>query len=70
MKIYKVVLSVIDIENLGADGICDLFETVKYINPHVRSIISRDIGEWSDDHVLNKRDTADAEFKRLFAGTE
>ena len=34
--------------------------------PSVISVESRDIGEWSDDHPLNKTDTADEFARNLF----
>lgn len=71
MKIHKVVLTIIDFDEVGADGVKEVIENARYpnrcISPHVRSVETRDIGEWSDDHLLNKRDTAEAEIKRLFA---
>lgn len=70
MKAYKVELLVIDFDGLGADGIKETIENAKYpnycISPTVKDIDSRDIGEWSDDHPLNKSSTADAEYRKLF----
>jgi hypothetical protein len=36
------------------------------ISPKVKSIEGREIGEWTDEHPLNKRSTADAAYKELF----
>lgn len=69
MKAYKVTLLVIDHDNVG-DNIKDMIENQKFpnycINPIVTDVQSSDIGEWSDDHLLNKRNSFDAEFERLF----
>ena len=70
MKAYKVELLIIDHDELGADGIKDVIENVKYPNyciaPDVKNIECVDIGEWDDDHPLNKFSTCDEEYKRLF----
>jgi hypothetical protein len=62
----KLVLMVIDMDNLGEDAIVEQIEQCKYIYPEVKSVEIRDIGEWSDDHPLNKRHKSDSEFERLF----
>ena len=70
MKAYKLEILVIDHENVGEKEIKKMIENTKYpnycINPNVKNIDVADIGEWSDDHPLNKRDTADEEYQRLF----
>ena len=70
MKAYKLEILVIDFDGLGADGIKDAIENARYpnrcISPDVRRVECEDIGEWSDDHPLNKHSTAAAEFERLF----
>lgn len=70
MKVFKVTLSIIDHARVGAEGITGVIENAHYPNhcmsPTVVKIESRDIGEWHDDNLLNKRATADAEFERLF----
>lgn len=71
MKAYKIELLVIDHDGLGEDEIIAEIENVRYpndcISPLVKSIEVRDIGPWRDDHPLNKRDTVDEEYRRLFA---
>lgn len=70
MQVLKLVVTVIDFDGLGADGVKDAIENARYpnrcISPHVRSVEVRDIGEWSDGHPLNNRKTADDELLRLF----
>ncbi len=70
MKAYKVTLLIIDIDEIGAEEIKDVIENVHYpnrcISPDVAQIESAEIGEWYDDHPLNRTDTSTAEWKRLF----
>ena len=70
MKIVRVVLTFLDFDDV-LDECADLIEGARYpnhcINPQVRSVESREIGEWDDDHPLNNRDTCDAEYQRLFS---
>jgi hypothetical protein len=70
MKAYKVELLVIDFDGLDADGVRDTIENVRYpnhcISPQVMALEDRDIGEWDDNNPLNRRDTANAEYRRLF----
>ena len=69
MRAYKLEVLVIDFDNVG-DDIPSLIENTKYpnwcISPTVIQAESKDIGEWSDDHPLNKNDTMKAEYKKLF----
>lgn len=59
MKAYRVSVLVIDHDQLGSTGIKENMENVRYPNrcmyPHILGIEEADIGEWSDDHPLNKR---------------
>lgn len=70
MKAYKVELLIIDFDNLGPEGIKQEIEHNRYANdcmfPEVKNIDERDLGEWTDDHPLNQRATANAEYKRLW----
>ena len=66
MKVYKAEVIIVDHEDCGEESIRVLFESIKYINASVRKIEGRDIGEWSDDHPLNSRDTSEAPLKELF----
>jgi len=73
MKAYKVEILIIDFDDLGSEEIESLVENARYpnhcINPSVKSIEERDIGEWDDNHPLNKMTTSDAEYERLFGLT-
>lgn len=70
MNAYKIELLIVDIEGIGEESIKTEIENARYpndcVNPQVKSVERRDIGEWHDDHPLNKRDTADTEYRRLF----
>ena len=70
MQVMKLVVTVIDFDGIGADGVKDAIENARYpnrcISPEVRSVEVRDIGEWSDDNPLNHPDKSEAEYIRLF----
>ena len=70
MQVYKIELLIIDHDGLGAEGIREVLEDTRYPNhcimPKVKSIEGKDIGEWTDEHPLNKRSTADAAYKEIF----
>lgn len=70
MKVHRLVLMVIDFDDLGSDQVRDVLENARYPNrciaPAVMEMQTADIGEWSDDHPLNSSKTYVAEFARLF----
>ncbi len=72
MKVYKMTLCWVDHDDLGEDALGEMLEDARLPNhtipPTVMTVESRDIGDWSDDHLLNRNDTLDAEFERLFGG--
>ena len=68
MKAYKVEVLVLDNEQLGEDSIKYLLENVKWVYPKIMSIQSKEIGEWDDDHPLNKKDEAEQYYQELFGG--
>lgn len=69
MKAHVVILTIIDHDNLGADGVKMEIENVRYPNdclsPHVLKIETADIGEWSNEHPLNQ---IDADWSHYFKG--
>ncbi len=71
MKVYRLVLMVVDHDQIGPDEMRSILENQKYPNhcmyPTVTEIDYRDIGAWSDDHPLNRHATSDATFRELFA---
>lgn len=58
MKAYKLEILIIDFDGVGVD-IPEMIENAKYpnycISPHVMSVKEADIGEWDEEHPLNKR---------------
>jgi len=70
MQVMRLVVTVIDFDELGAGGVRDAIEHARYpnrcISPNVMAVDVRDIGEWSDDHPLNNSKTASDELRRLF----
>lgn len=71
MKLYKIEIMVLDLDEIGEQEIKDVIENTNYpnrcISPEVKKIEVRDIGEWHDEHLMNMTDKADAEYHRLFA---
>jgi hypothetical protein len=70
MKAHRVTLLIIDMDGVGADDIKSILENTKYPNrciaPDVKSVETVDIGDFHDDHPLNKHETSEAEYARLF----
>ncbi len=70
MKAHVVTLTIIDMDDIGAEEIKVVIENVHYpnrcISPDVVNIETADIGEWDDDHPLNSNVTAGAEWRRIF----
>lgn len=70
MKAFKLELLVIDFDNIGEDAIIYGIENASYandcINPSVKNIVCRDIGEWNDDHPLNRKSTSQEAYENLF----
>ncbi len=68
-KVYKIILQVIDFGDYQSDEeIRYRIENVKDLYPTIITMESRDLGEWYDDHPLNKKETHLAEFERIFNG--
>lgn len=74
MKAYKIEILVVDYDGIGEESIREEIENARFPNDcvtlQIKSVQSRDIGPWNDDHPLNKSATADAEYNRLFSTTE
>ena len=70
MKVHSVTLTIIDIDDIGADEIKSVIENAHYpnrcISPDVVNIETADVGEWHYEHPLNDKRTANAEWMRLF----
>ena len=70
MKAYKITLLFLDFEDIGPQEAKSLIENARlpnHIHPgRVMDLQEADIGEWSDDHPLNKRATMASAFAELF----
>ncbi len=70
MKAYKIEVLIIDLDEVGKEGIVYHMENARYPNhclrPHIKRIEEADIGEWTDAHPLNQRATCEQEYLRLF----
>lgn len=70
MKAYKIELLIVDHDEVGQDDIRDILETQKYPNyciaPNVMNIECVEIGEWNDDHPLNKLDKMRQHYETIF----
>ena len=69
VKVHKVILMVVDHDDIGPDDVkCEL-EHTRYSNrcmsPKVMQIESREV-QWTDGHPLNFLTTESQEFWRLF----
>lgn len=71
MQVHKIILTVIDFDQLGQKGVVDAIENARYpnrcISPRALSAETREFGDWSDSHPLNSRTTHDTEIERLFS---
>jgi hypothetical protein len=66
MKAYKVEVLVLSFEDMPEDDIVYFIENTGYLNSRVMSIQSKEIGEWSDNHPLNKEDTVKQTYEELW----
>lgn len=70
MEVHKIEIIVIDLDGCGAQEVKDVIENTRYpnrcISPDVLSIVTRDCGEWHDDHPLNHDSTREAALADLF----
>jgi len=70
MKAYKITLLFLDFDEVGPQEAKALIENARLpnrIDPGtVMDLQEADIGEWSDDHPLNKRATMSEAFRSLF----
>jgi hypothetical protein len=70
MKAYKITLLFLDHDDVGPTEAKELIENARlpnHIQPGtVMQFEERDIGEWHDEHPLNRRDTMEAAYLELF----
>ena len=63
---HKLEVYVIDFENSGLDDVRVSLEQNRYFSVNVMSADTADIGEWDDDHVLNKTSTGIETYRSYF----
>lgn len=56
MKAHLITVLVIDFENAGSTACAELVATSRYVHATTLTTDTADIGEWTDDHRLNRRD--------------
>lgn len=67
MKAIKVELIFINHENIREEeDVRHELKNVKYLYPTILSLKSKEIGEWHDDHPLNKKETFSKTAKEIF----
>lgn len=68
-KVHRIVLLVVDDDNLGTAGVKNVIENVRYPNhciaPLVISCETKEV-EWTDEHPLNNADTMRQVFAEMF----
>jgi hypothetical protein len=71
MKAYKIEILVIDHDSLGEASLREELVNANFPNDcislDIKSITEKDVGEWHDEHPLNKLSTCDSEYRRLFS---
>jgi hypothetical protein len=67
-KAYKIELFILDVEGLREEDVIYFLENVTYLDPKVMSVQSKELGEWYDDHPINKKDTFKQTYDELFGG--
>lgn len=72
MKVYQITLQAFDFYDYGAEEVKNILEealhNISNVTINVRSMEEREIGVWTDDHPLNRRETKEWEWRRLFGG--
>lgn len=65
-KMYKLEVYVIDLEGHGMEEIIRCIENCRFVYPSVMDAQEADIGEWTDEHIFNKRDTPVWKYREVF----
>lgn len=73
ISVHKVVLCIVDFDEVESKDIIQVIENTKYpnhcIGPKVSKIESREV-DWSDEHPLNQKNQWSNAFENLFKDTE
>lgn len=65
-KVHRVILNIIDFEEISDEDLHYYLTNTKYLDTKIVSHEKSEEFEWEDDHPLNKFDTCDEEFERIF----
>ena len=57
MKAHLITVLVVDFEDCGAEAVTDLLVGNRRLSAQAIETKTADIGEWDDDHPLNRRST-------------
>lgn len=66
MKLHKLTVYIFDHDEYGPEEYRTLIEDHKHITSHVIIEGTADIGEWDDDHPLNKHSANQLTFEEYF----
>lgn len=66
MNLIKIVMYVVDFDNIGANDIKTIIDNNRYIHLFRFNSVVKDIGDWDDNHKLNLKDTSIKEFEEYF----
>lgn len=66
MKMYKFTVYAFDFEDYGVEEAYRQLDNMKYLMTTVYHQGTADIGEWHDDHELNKSSRSQLTFDKYF----
>lgn len=69
VKVHRVVLSILDFENMPQSDVVALLEQAKFLYPSVLKIETREVckrKDWEDDNPFNKNSSCLEEFDEKF----
>lgn len=70
MKIHKFEIVIFDFENYGIENYKTILSNHRDFTATILSSNTADIGEWGDNHVLNKNTTEASVYRKYFAEDE
>jgi hypothetical protein len=69
MQLIQMTVTVIDFDGLGAEEVANTIAHSRYpnwcITPKVHDTKVHEIGDWTDEHLLNQNSTCEAEYERI-----
>jgi hypothetical protein len=66
VKAHKIELVVLDFNCLSLEDVKVELEDNRYLSVRVLGGVSKDISEWEDDHLLNKKFTSKEQIEEFF----